>query len=506
MATGDLDDDGVDPFAANVTRESGDLDIHVSTGTDEIDRQEALDAAADVGELDIVDSADLPHVEQHLEFDQKSPTPWSDGAQPLRAGLLMTQSEQAVVARVSVAPAPPNSPMELEDIDRLDDDALAELTGEENIPSSVDVLYPHTTAVSTDAQAQIAADLVTAEFDAPSADEYPGGSEPLSFEEPSVSKRPELTGEEMFDGDTFGDAELMSILGEEDPLALSAPGEGSSDEEDLDVELESAEFLEAQGLMGEAREAILEVLKRSPFHERAVAMLDRVEIALGMRAQQEPAGAPASEEEVLAALTSEPPEVDTAEERTSDPAEPITASTANPASNGEEAEADRHLDLGYSYREMGMLAEAIAEFDAASRVPSRAAEALEMMGYSVQAQGDTLAAVTHFYRALEHGAAPDRVPRLKYEIGMACEAAGDFDNALAWYGAAYSDDPEQPHLRTRIENLGADPEQLVADQLAASGPGGTNGTHLDGSEHGPPGGLSPEEAQRNAKKSKISYL
>jgi tetratricopeptide (TPR) repeat protein len=157
------------------------------------------------------------------------------------------------------------------------------------------------------------------------------------------------------------------------------------------------------------------------------------------------------------------------------------------------------IERAYALREAGQHAEAIRAFEAAATVPSLAAEALEMAGHCQAALNDTLGAVTYFYRSLEAGAAPDRSPRLKYEIGMACESAGDTENALAWYTAAFAEDPEQPHLRTRIQNLGADPEALLEQQIGgyAEAHNGTNGHSGE-----PP----PEPPPPAPRKNKISYI
>jgi pilus assembly protein FimV len=73
-----------------------------------------------------------------------------------------------------------------------------------------------------------------------------------------------------------GDAELLSLLeghGGSGPPAL----------DELEADLENVEFLEAQGLLDEARDSTLELLKRDPLNARAVQLLDRIETAMGLR-------------------------------------------------------------------------------------------------------------------------------------------------------------------------------------------------------------------------------
>ena len=348
-----------------------------------------------------------------------------------------------------------------------------------------------------------------------------------------------------------GDAELLSLLeGTDDEVA---PEDDEDDDPALEADLENVEFLLAQELHEEAREAVLDVLRRHPLHPRAITALDRAEVALGLRdggprVTMEPMpDVPGAQSEAMVAGPDPTPGVtddddalalfDEASLSNQDPAE---LATMRPDTNGtvayesahdprlmfegaagsdfavgtddfsagataeseEDIEAvmlaDAELTRGYEYQQRGLYAEAIAAYDAATGVPSRAAQAYEMLGICLQAQGDTMGAVTAFYRALETGAPPERAPRLKYEIGMACESASDLENALAWYLSAYADDPTQPHLRARIENLGADPDQALLSQAPPMG------ATLEPAPAPPE--PPPAEAPRPARRNKISYI
>lgn len=311
------------------------------------------------------------------------------------------------------------------------------------------------------------------------------------------------------DASLDGDAELASIL-EGDQLIPDVSDLDAESDPEIDEELEAAEFLESQGLNDEARDSVLEILKKRPFYPRAIAMLDRVETALGMREEQ--ATQRPTDEEAIAGLGAPVGQREVSgsdlvtdrralEARETSQSEQITDSRAveqqeQPAGPLSDADAERMLDTGYAYHQAAMYTEAVAAFENAASNAARAAEAIEMIGHCLNAQGDTVGAVTHFYRALELGAAQDRAPRLKYEIGIACEAAGEYDNALAWYAAAYADDPEQQHLRERIRNLGANPD-LLATGEPANAASGANGAHS---------AARPASESRPQKKSKISYL
>lgn len=428
-------------------------------------------SSADVGDVDIVESTDLPSL-MAAQVEPAIGESWDDGSQPLleafeieEKSAIEPDEDESGFGPVGTDVEGKKSleyPMELATIETLNEDELQELTASQRSLSS---------------------------FGGPagSRDLAERGDEPFELDDPANPAA----------GDASGDMELLSILeGADEPL-LSGDDEDDGDPE-LDEELESAEFLEQQGLHEEAREAVLEVLKRRPFYSAAVEMLDRLEVALGMReAAPAEAAAPAAGEDPFAGLEDEP--VSSEEAPTELPAERPQLSDEPPALQAvDPADAARFLDTGYAYQQAGMYSEAIAAFETAAQVEEHAAEALEMIGHSLQALGDTLGAVSYFYRALEQGAVPERAPRLKYEIGLACEAAEDYENALAWYAAAYADDPQQPHLGDRIRNLGVDPDTLGAQaQSEAASTPGQNGAHASGRSAAEP---------RSQKKSKISYL
>jgi tetratricopeptide (TPR) repeat protein len=334
-----------------------------------------------------------------------------------------------------------------------------------------------------------------------------------------------LGGDVLGDGDPLaaGDAELLSVLEGQDAGAAPAV-------DDLEADLENVEFLEAQGLLDEAREATLEILKRDPLHARAVELLDRVETAMGLRSgidAGEPGGGDALEalselgREVRAVAEAEPqrtrrpgssargesreievhaddddaplallddagpddgealavPDLDAASDVPtaqpaafsggSDVAERAPAFVApGVASEGvpglDDATAEQQLHLGHAYVSHGRFAEGIAALELAATNARAALPALDLLGQTLKAAGDTVGAVNAFYRALELGPAPERAVQLKLEIALACEASGDGESAVQWYGSALADDPTREDVRVRILELGGDPSAFVA--------------------------------------------
>ncbi|MFV2073238.1 MAG: tetratricopeptide repeat protein [Thermoanaerobaculales bacterium] len=96
-----------------------------------------------------------------------------------------------------------------------------------------------------------------------------------------------------------------------------------------------------------------------------------------------------------------------------------------------EEDSDTHFNLGIAYREMGLLPEAIREFQVASRDPSYFVECCSMIGVCYQDQGLWSEAAEWFQKAL---VAPDissdaRIA-LRYDLAVALESGGDTGQAV----------------------------------------------------------------------------
>ena len=88
-----------------------------------------------------------------------------------------------------------------------------------------------------------------------------------------------------------------------------------------------------------------------------------------------------------------------------------------------EDDTDTHFDLGIAYKEMGLLDDAISEFEVSARSPVRACTALTMVGMCHLEKGDPLKAVSFFEKALTQRARSGRGVAHWHEIGNAYEAA-----------------------------------------------------------------------------------
>ncbi len=111
-----------------------------------------------------------------------------------------------------------------------------------------------------------------------------------------------------------------------------------------------------------------------------------------------------------------------------------------------EEDADTHFNLGIAYREMGLLPEAIREFQVASRDNSYFVESCSNIGVCYQEQGMWSEATEWYQKAL---VAPDITPEarvgLRYDLAAAYQSAGDVEQAFGIFeeivagGSSYRD-------------------------------------------------------------------
>ncbi len=117
-------------------------------------------------------------------------------------------------------------------------------------------------------------------------------------------------------------------------------------------------------------------------------------------------------------------------------------------------DSDTHFNLGIAYREMGLLPEAIREFQVASRDTKFFVESCSIIGVCYQEQGMWNEAAEWYQKAL---VAPDigedaRIG-LRYELAGAFEGAGDVEQALGIYEEIVAIDPSYRDVSQRLQNL-----------------------------------------------------
>ncbi len=120
----------------------------------------------------------------------------------------------------------------------------------------------------------------------------------------------------------------------------------------------------------------------------------------------------------------------------------------------QEEDYDTHFNLGLAYREMGLLDEAIGEFQLSAKSPEFLVESASMVGACYIDKGLPDQAVEWFQRAM---AAPNLPPEtelgLRYELGQAHELAGNTSAALACFSEVLAINPTFRDVVGRVSKL-----------------------------------------------------
>ena len=104
------------------------------------------------------------------------------------------------------------------------------------------------------------------------------------------------------------------------------------------------------------------------------------------------------------------------------------------AENVEAEDYQSHYDLGVAYKEMGLVDEAIAEFQKALRGPENRVRTYEAIGQCFIEKGQNAMAATILARALgEKGHTDDHLVGVLYLLGRANEALGKIEEAMKYY-------------------------------------------------------------------------
>ncbi|MEN8165116.1 MAG: hypothetical protein ABFS37_13375, partial [Acidobacteriota bacterium] len=119
-----------------------------------------------------------------------------------------------------------------------------------------------------------------------------------------------------------------------------------------------------------------------------------------------------------------------------------------------EEDADTHFNLGIAYKEMGLLPEAIREFQVASKDPDFYVECCSMIGVCYVEQGMWDQAAGWYQRALEApGLKDESILALKYELANCLEGSGDYGGAAEFFEEIMLEDPAFRDITSRVDGL-----------------------------------------------------
>ena len=122
--------------------------------------------------------------------------------------------------------------------------------------------------------------------------------------------------------------------------------------------------------------------------------------------------------------------------------------------NIDEADAEAHYDLGVAFKEMGLLEEAIGEFQKALRSDDTRLQAAEALGLCFYERGQLQVAATVMRRAVDTDPAGDDVKiGLLYWLGRCDEEQSKRAGALAYYERVFALDIKFQDVGERVDAL-----------------------------------------------------
>jgi tetratricopeptide (TPR) repeat protein len=173
-------------------------------------------------------------------------------------------------------------------------------------------------------------------------------------------------------------------------------------------------------------------------------------------------------------------------------------------------DVDTHYDLGIAYKEMGLIDDAIGEFEQASAAAagrSKEVDCLTMIAMCQTSRAYYADAVAAFKRALgSPQTTAEQAKALHFEIGLVYESQGEPAEALRHLQRVEQADPKYRDVRRTIERLRAMPQETGEAKGPQGSAGRPNGAWPNGvaapDEPAPKGPVDP--TTRKARK--VGYL
>jgi tetratricopeptide (TPR) repeat protein len=262
------------------------------------------------------------------------------------------------------------------------------------------------------------------------------------------------------------------------PVGRGAPEESGP----VTEELNEASFFLDQGLLDEAREVLETVELVRPGLPRTAALRERLaalEASKAAAPSPTPPPAPPAEPPGVEPIPVSTGSYNLAEELADElqelgppPEEPSAAGGDFQYSVEEvfsefkkglervvqSTDVDTHYDLGIAYKEMGLLDDAVQVFEVARQAcqgQPKEVDCLTMIGLLQGMRSEPERAVAAFRDALSSPHAAPREMSLRYEIGLAHEAANAPGKALGQYLAVQNADPGHRDVAERVRRLSA---------------------------------------------------
>ncbi|MGC4122291.1 MAG: tetratricopeptide repeat protein [Myxococcales bacterium] len=261
------------------------------------------------------------------------------------------------------------------------------------------------------------------------------------------------------------------------PKPAPEPEPEGEDEEGAQDELDEAAFFMDQGMLEEAREILETVMLAYPGSARAKELMARLEeLETGPKSSTDENETPPESDIPAIAETSTDGAFDLASELAKedlgDLGGPIAPATDDFQVSVEDVfgefkkglkkvvkpeDVETHFDLGIAYKEMGLIDDAIGEFEQAASAAAgkkKELEALAMVG-TCRLERDELAdAAEAFQRALAlPQVTPDTAKAVQFDLGLVFEKMGKLGEALAQLRKVQKTDPDFRQVGEALDRL-----------------------------------------------------
>ncbi len=283
--------------------------------------------------------------------------------------------------------------------------------------------------------------------------------------------------------------DLDSVVPTGQMAALADEAESSAA---INEECDEALFFIEQGLSDEAREVLETVLLAYPGHARALellASLDGEPVADQQSAELASSSSSASFDlatelaDELIEFEAEQPEAPAAEDYQVSVEEVLSEFKKGLQKVVKPEDVDTHYDLGIAYKEMGLLDDALSEFEVARKGcvgKRKEIDCLSMVGMLQVMRGDAAGAVAAYLEAIRLPQMQSEQEKgLRFELAQALEGANQSGRALAQYLKVQALDEGYREVGAQVARLSAvtKPENLDergAAVASSSAPSGRN--------------------------------
>jgi tetratricopeptide (TPR) repeat protein len=326
------------------------------------------------------------------------------------------------------------------------------------------------------------------------------------------------------------------------PPAKAAPPPAAkkvtSTHADLSEEIDEADFFKRNGLIDEAREALEHLLAKHPGHPDVLAKMAELdagggaeEAAVEEDAAPVPAPSPFGEGGVgdpgdddsfdiareLAEELGAEAEVAPAEDDLQFSVEDVFSQFKKGVEKTVRPEdSETHYDLGIAYKEMGLVDDALHEFEVALSGKNRKKEidCLTMIGLCHMIKEQPKDAIGAFRKGLQSDyATPEVAKALHYEIGAAYRDMGSREEALFFFQKAFKADAGYRDAKAQIDTLGGGPGRAPKDAAQPPAPAAGKAAPANGAgkagapaPRGTPPDKPPAGPPKGGAKKNIGYV